>query len=98
MSQEIVELEVSPHTSEAYYANVYIDGSTVVIPYINFGFLEDVVNPRSDRAVFVDFAYVVCLGIKYLKVDSGVLLGRCEEGDREQAADIRFVTLLLSRN
>jgi hypothetical protein len=82
MGERTYELEESPHSSEAYYSNVYFDKSKLVIPYINFGFLDDAVNPRSDRAVFADFAYLVCLGLKYLKVDSGVLLGRREDGDR----------------
>ena len=61
---------------------MYFSKSTLIIPYINFGFLEDAVNPRSDRAVFADFAYLVCLGLKYLKVQTGVLLGRREEAER----------------
>jgi len=76
MHERIYELGESPHTSEGYYANVYFDQCTLVIPYINFGFLEDAVNPQSDRAVFADFAYLVCIGLKYLRVQEGILLGQ----------------------
>jgi hypothetical protein len=76
------ELGEYPHSSEAYYANVYFDRSKLIIPYVNLGFIEHPLNPRSDRAVFVDFAYLVCLGVKYLKVQAGVLLGRREDAER----------------
>lgn len=81
MAERIYDVGEYPHSSEAYYSNVYFNNSILIIPYINLGFIEHPLNPRSDRAVFADFAYLVCLGLKYLKVQAGVLLGNPEEAE-----------------
>ncbi|QDU27774.1 hypothetical protein ETAA8_28650 [Anatilimnocola aggregata] len=79
MDERIYDIGEAAHSSEAYYSNVYFDNSNLVIPYVNFGLVEHPLNPRSDRAIYVDFAYILCTGLVYLKVLSGVLLGRRED-------------------
>jgi hypothetical protein len=82
MADRIFEVGDYPHSIEAYYANAYFNRSTLIIPYINLGFVEHPLNPRSDKAKYVDFAYLVCLGLDYLKVQTGVLLGYREDAGR----------------
>lgn len=81
MNEQVVYLNESPHTSEAYYASVYFSANTLIIPYINFGFLDDPVNPRSDRALYADFAYVVAQDLAFLSVQTRTIFGKCDDID-----------------
>jgi hypothetical protein len=64
---------------DAYYSNVYLDQKNLVIPYINLGVSRHPLH-RGDRLEYLDFAYMVFLGLRYLKVQRGVLLGENGEG------------------
>jgi len=63
---------------DAYYSNVYLDRRNLVIPYIDLGVANHPLH-RGDRLQYLDFAYMVFLGLRYLKVQRGVLLG--EKGE-----------------
>jgi hypothetical protein len=60
---------------DAYYSNVYLDRRNLVIPYIDLGVANHPLH-RGDRLQYLDFAYMVFLGLRYLKVQRGVLLGQ----------------------
>jgi hypothetical protein len=69
---------------EAYYSNVYLDQRNLVIPYIDLGVSKHPLH-RGDRLKHLDFAYMVFLGLRYLKVKRGVLLG-----EKGEASDIFY--------
>jgi hypothetical protein len=74
MEQPIFECVEETDSFDSFYANVYFDKTTLVIPYINLGLGDHPLNPGK-RLRFLDFAYVVFLGLHYLKVRKGVLIG-----------------------
>jgi hypothetical protein len=69
---------------DAYYSNVYLDQRNLVIPYIDLGVTNHPLH-RGDRLKYLDFAYMVFLGLRYLKVQRGVL-----SGDKGEASKIFY--------
>lgn len=63
---------------EACYSNVYLDQRNLVIPYINLGVGKHPLHRGADLK-YLDFAYMVFLGLRYLKVQRGILLGQKDE-------------------
>jgi hypothetical protein len=75
MNQRIPDGVDEIDSFDAYYSNVYVDQRNLVIPYIDLGVTNHPLH-RGDRLKYLDFAYMVFLGLRYLKVQSGVLLGK----------------------
>jgi hypothetical protein len=74
MEQPIFEGVDEIDSFDSFYSNVYFDKATLVMPYINLGLGKHPLNP-GERLKFLDFAYVVFLGLRYLKAQKGVILG-----------------------
>jgi len=55
------------HSFDAYYKKVVFKNNTLVIPYINLGVSNHVINPSSD-ILFIDFAYMIFKAVSYLTV------------------------------
>ena len=77
MTQPITEGVNEIDSFDAYYSNVHISEMTLIVPYINLGLSRHPLN-REERLKYIDFAYLVCRGLRYLKVQRGVLRGRRE--------------------
>jgi len=84
MNQRIPDGVDEIDSFDAYYSNVYVDQRNLVIPYIDLGVTNHPLH-RGDRLKYLDFAYMVFLGLRYLKVQRGVLLG-----EKGEASDIFY--------
>ena len=55
------------HSFDAYYKNVILNNSNLIIPYINLGVSNHEINPSSNL-LFIDFAYMVFERVSFLSV------------------------------
>jgi hypothetical protein len=81
VDQMIFECVDEIDSFEAYYSNVHLDKRNLVVPYIDLGVATHPLH-RGDDLRFLDFAYMVFLGLRYLKVNRSVLLGEKGENSR----------------
>lgn len=63
---------------DAYYSNVHLGGAILIVPYVNLGLSRHPLN-RDFELKYLDFAYLVCQGLRYLRVQAGVLVGKEED-------------------
>ena len=72
MSQELeiyADVEDSISTLDSYRGSIIIREDAVLIPLINLGIIDHVLNP-TDQVVYIDFSYLFCKGFSKLQLDS----------------------------
>jgi hypothetical protein len=93
MGQPIPDGVDEIHSFEAYYSKFHLDERNLVIPYIGLGIRNHPLH-RGGEMKYLDFAYMVFLGLSYLKVQREVLLGDVKTevllGEKGEASHILY--------
>ncbi len=66
-SEYYFEIGDEIHSEDAYYKNPILRNNNLIVPYINLGIGEHVLN-RERNLKFIDFAYLVATDISFLSV------------------------------
>ena len=78
IKEDIFEID----TMESFYGNLILFNNNLIIPYINLGLSDHILN-KSDKLKFIDYCYIIAEKINYLKLNKDVII---ENNKRDSTA------------
>ncbi|MDR6525495.1 hypothetical protein J2787_000865 [Chryseobacterium rhizosphaerae] len=67
------------HTSEAYFGKILFLEGNLLIPYINLGISNHILN-KNDDLRFIDYCYFIVTDMYYLKINEKIIINSLNKG------------------